>query len=304
MGRDPVFIGREKDVQEILTELKKGKNILLSGDVGIGKSAILQKVFFLHEKKKIYIKSQKLKEQLIEIIQGMTEINDLSWEDLWMKKKEEKMTWKDIRRTVTRMKIREMTEILLPVLHIKKKRDTYTLFFDDITSISPTQLGVFNSFFESCQICGCVSEKKTSLKKIYWKMKEMKIGPLSLPDQKKIIEFFILKKNILVQHPEFFQKTITVKSQGNPQAIMDILIESSHEKTISKKHIREMKHDAAVRYIDMTPFLLLFGVVLVCFRYLGMGMGNFEMYIIGGIGAGLFIFFRFFIYRGMRDREK
>lgn len=304
MGGNSVFIGREKEVQEILTELKKGKNILLSGDIGIGKSAILQKVFSLHQGKKIYIQSTKGKEQLIEIIRSMTEMEDLSWEDLWMKEKKEKMTWKDIRRTVTRMKIREMTEILLPILRIKKKRDPYTLFFDDMTSVSPTQLAIYNSLFETCQICSCISEKKPALKKIYWKMKEIPIGPLSPQDQKKIIEVITMKKNILVQHPEFFQKAIMQKSQGNPQAIIDILTESSYEKTISRKHIREIKHDAAIRYIDMTPFLFLVGIILICFRYFGIGIGSSEMYIMGGIGAGLFIFFRFFLYRGMRDREK
>lgn len=304
MPRYPVFIGREKEISEILGEMKKGKNILLTGDTGIGKSALLIKLYSVISGKKIYIHTLKTRDQLTEILRGITENGDITWEDMWMEKKDEPISWKSIRTRVTRMKIRELTEIILPILRVKAVRNRYHLFLDDITTISPTQIAVLLALFEVCQVSACASEKKPSLKKIYWKMKEYHIRGLSIQDQEKIITHYITEKNILVQHPQFFRKMIRTKSGGNPQAIMDILTESALEKTVSKKHIRDITHDAPTKYIDMTPFALIVGVILVCMRYLGYGVHNPEMYIIGGIGMGFFIFFRFFLYRGMKKEKE
>ena len=43
------------------------------------------------------------------------------------------------------------------------------------------------------------------------------------------------------------------------------------------------------RYFDITPLLLLVGIVFVCYRFIGLGTGNQSLYILAGIGGAVFI---------------
>jgi hypothetical protein len=43
------------------------------------------------------------------------------------------------------------------------------------------------------------------------------------------------------------------------------------------------------RYFDITPLLLLVGIVFVCYRFIGLGTGNQSLYILAGIGGAIFI---------------
>lgn len=43
------------------------------------------------------------------------------------------------------------------------------------------------------------------------------------------------------------------------------------------------------RYFDITPLLLLVGIVFVCYRFIGLGTGNQSLYILAGIGGAIFL---------------
>ena len=46
----------------------------------------------------------------------------------------------------------------------------------------------------------------------------------------------------------------------------------------------------------MTPFLLLAVVTIVTVRYIGMGLHQTDLYILGGIGMGVAMIMRFFLW--------
>ena len=43
------------------------------------------------------------------------------------------------------------------------------------------------------------------------------------------------------------------------------------------------------RYFDITPLLLLVGIVFVAYRFIGLGTGNQSLYILAGIGGAIFL---------------
>ncbi|WP_243418706.1 ATP-binding protein [Synechocystis sp. PCC 6803] len=43
------------------------------------------------------------------------------------------------------------------------------------------------------------------------------------------------------------------------------------------------------RYFDITPLLLLVGIVFICYRFIGLGTGNQSLYILAGIGGAIFL---------------
>lgn len=51
---------------------------------------------------------------------------------------------------------------------------------------------------------------------------------------------------------------------------------------------REMSHDAAVRYLDMTPLVIIAAAGFMALRYVSRGMGMQELLVMAGVGTSLF----------------
>jgi len=128
---------------------------------------------------------------------------------------------------------------------------------------------------------------------------EIKIKPLPAPVVKKMVQDYITAKGMLIESPEQFISHVIKQSGGIPQAIFDMLEESSKETLIDKRKVRAMRHDAGVRYLDFTPMVMLLGAMIVSMRYIGMGTGDKTLYIMGGMGAVLFLTFKFFVFKGI-----
>jgi hypothetical protein len=113
------------------------------------------------------------------------------------------------------------------------------------------------------------------------------------------VKKYIETKGVLIESPDLYISHVVKQSGGIPQAIYDMLDESGKERIIDKRKVREMRHEAGVSYLDFTPMVMILGALIVSMRYIGMGTGDKTLYIMGGMGAALFLTFRFFIFKGV-----
>lgn len=74
--------------------------------------------------------------------------------------------------------------------------------------------------------------------------------------------------------------------------------DSAKERVVDKRQIREMRHQAGVRYLDFTPVVMVAGAFIIGARYLAIGLGDTELYILAGMAAALFLSLRFFLFKG------
>jgi hypothetical protein len=114
-----------------------------------------------------------------------------------------------------------------------------------------------------------------------------------------VVKKYIETKGVLIESPDLYISHVVKQSGGVPQAIYDMLDESGKERIIDKRKVREMRHDAGIMYLDFTPMVMILGALIVSMRYIGMGTGDKTLYIMGGMGAALFLTFRFFIFKGV-----
>jgi len=170
---------------------------------------------------------------------------------------------------------------------------------DDLTSLTPTQMAFWLAIFDHAQVIGCASEKKPRVKKLWWKMKEIVVKPLPHDVIRQVVKKYIETKGVLIESPDLYISHVVKQSGGIPQAIYDMLDESGKERIIDKRKVREMRHEAGVAYLDFTPMVMILGALIVSMRYVGMGTGDKTLYIMGGMGAALFLTFRFFIFKGV-----
>ena len=299
------LVGRDEVVADLVAEIRKGKHVILTGAIGIGKSAVLRKALDLVSSKigeVIRLYDHQAKGQFVEMARQMLSMGLISAQELDLPAEfhgvsGSEIDWKAIRNRVNRMSMRDLTQALIPAL--AKTETKPVIAVDDLTSLTPTQMAFWLAIFDHAQVIGCASEKKPRIKKLWWKMKEIKIKLLPPNVIKEIVKSYITENAMLIESPDQYISHVIKQSGGIPQAIFDMLEESGKERIIDKRKVREMRHDAGVKYLDFTPMIMILGALIVSMRYIGMGTGDKTLYIMGGMGAALFLTFRFFVFKGV-----
>ncbi len=299
------LVGRDDVVADLVAEIRKGKHVILTGTVGIGKSAVLRKALTQVSSKIgliIQLHDYQAKGQFVEMAKQMLYLGLVSAKELDLPVQFHDMApaaieWKEIRNRVNRMSMRDLTQAVIPAL--AKAETKPVIAVDDLTSLTPTQMAFWLAIFDHAQVVGCASEKKPRVKKLWWKMKEITIKPLPPEVVKDMVKRYVSSKGILIESPDQYISHVVKQSGGIPQAIFDMLEESSKERILDKRKVREMRHDAGIKYLDFTPMVMLLGALIVSMRYIGMGTGDKTLYIMGGMGAALFLTFKFFIFKGV-----
>ena len=299
------LIGREELVSDLVAEIKKSKHVILTGPVGIGKSAVLRAALEkVSGQVELLIKlhDHQAKGQFVEMARQMLALALISAKELELPVKfhdtpATQIDWREVKSQVNRMSMRDLTQATIPALARSESKPVIAV--DDLTSLTPTQMAFWLAIFDHAQVIGCASEKKPRVKKLWWKMKEIVVKPLPHDVIRQVVRKYIETKGVLIESPDLYISHVVKQSGGIPQAIYDMLDESGKERIIDKRKVREMRHEAGVVYLDFTPMVMILGALIVSMRYVGMGTGDKTLYIMGGMGAALFLTLRFFIFKGV-----
>ena len=299
------LIGREELVSDLVAEIKKSKHVILTGPVGIGKSAVLRAALEkVSGQVELLIKlhDHQAKGQFVEMARQMLALALISPKELELPVKFHELPatqidWREVKSQVNRMSMRDLTQATIPALARSESKPVIAV--DDLTSLTPTQMAFWLAIFDHAQVIGCASEKKPRVKKLWWKMKEIVVKPLPHDVIRQVVKKYIETKGVLIESPDLYISHVVKQSGGIPQAIYDMLDESGKERIIDKRKVREMRHEAGVAYLDFTPMVMILGALIVSMRYVGMGTGDKTLYIMGGMGAALFLTLRFFIFKGV-----
>ncbi len=335
MQRVTGLIGRDELVKQIVREIKKGKHVVLTGSVGIGKSVVLEaalkiieprpsewRQFNLIEEESgplvddippllaptssnntvlVYILDHQAKGQFVQMTKRLLETGILKPSSIDLAKELDELPparieWRKIRRQVNRMSIRDLSGAIIPAIYSYEGK--VLIAVDDMTRLTPTQQAFWLAIFEHAQVVCCASERKSGLRKLWWKMKVIEVPRLVPDDTKAIVKEYIAQKGVMIESPDLYVSHVVKQAGGNPQAIHDMVDESSKERVVDKRQIREMRHQAGVRYLDFTPVMIVTGALVVATRYIAIGLGDKSLYIMAGIGAALFLSIRFFMNKG------
>ena len=187
------LIGRDEVVADLVAEICKGKHVILTGPVGIGKSAVLRAALEqVSGKVDLIIKlyDHQAKGQFVEMARQMLALGLVSAQELDLPAQfhdvaPAQIEWKEIRNRVNRMSMRDLIQAIIPALAGAESKPVVAV--DDLTSLTPTQMAFWLAIFDHAQVVGCASEKKARVKKIWWKMKEIAIKPLPVPVIREVV---------------------------------------------------------------------------------------------------------------------
>lgn len=104
----------------------------------------------------------------------------------------------------------------------------------------------------------------------------------------------------------FFGKTVVTNAKGIPIVAIQMCKKAAGKGEVTLTYVREeimVAHKASVKYIDLTPILFIPIALLGAMRYLGRGMGNTELYIIGGTLMAAAVVIRVLMPRRRRQHK-
>ena len=330
------LIGRDDLVTDVVREIRKGKHVLLTGPTGVGKSAVLIEAIRRIERRKseriqlgitqemtlpeselahaerrkqrlltlVYLRDHQAKGQFITLARRLLQTGIVKPSALELPKSldelpPESVDWTKYKRPINKLAVRDLTGAIIPAFYQHKKDGGVVIIaVDDMSSVTPTQQAFWLAVFDHAQVVACAAEKKASLKKLWWKSKEMEVKPLPPEACADIVRTYIAKKGVLIESPELYVSHVVKQAGGNPQAIADMLDESAKERVVNKQQIREMRHAAGVRYLDFTPVMIVGGACIIGARYIAIGIGDTALYVMAGMAAALFLSLRFFLFKG------
>ena len=283
----------------------RDRHILLTRPVGVGKSAVLDAVIdrliVRSDLVVLHVNEHQAKGQFLEIARGLLESGLLKPSALELNDELDELDpsaiqWLKIKRQAGRLSIRDLTAAIVPVLHANKGR--VLIAVDDLTGVTPTLVAFWLAVCDAAQLISCANEKRKNVAKLWWKMAEIEIPPLSAESSRALAQEYMTQTGMLVESPPLYIGHVVQQANGNPQALADLLADSSKERVVDKARIREMRHAAGVRYVDFTPVMIVSLASVVGARYLAIGTGDTELYIFAGMVAAVVISIRVFIFRG------
>lgn len=305
------FIGRVSETGAALTAIARGSNVLVKGRAGIGKSAFLR---HLHasledfEAPVLLVSEGTTKHVLDELARQLHASVGLAVpksllgpRTLARAQREGGLEWKDIARPIRRLALSQAAEIIVATL---RKRPS--LVFIESLEVAPQLADLFARVVDHAQVVAAIDEKnrRVRIERLLWRFHEtIELKPLPL----EVCE--TLATDWLAVNPVRFSSETTRRryirhvaqdSGGVPAAIRGMLEAAAREEEITPAMARGFAHEAGIRYMDMTPALILVIVVFMAMRYVSRGIGEVEMLVWSGVATALFTGIRFFMYRMSR----
>ena len=299
------LIGRDELIEQVAREARKGRNLLLIGRAGIGKStvleAVLDRLIVRRDLIVLHVNEHQAKGQFLEIARGLLESGLLKPSALELDAGLDALDpaaleWAKIKRQVNRLSIRDLTAAIVPAIHAHRGR--VLIAVDDLTAVTPTLVAFWLAVLDAAQLIACASEKRKNVARLWWKLAEIEIPPLPTERAREIAQTYLQQTGTLVESPALFVAHVVQQANGNPQALADLLADSAKERVVDKARIRELRHAAGVRYLDFTPVMIVALASIVGARYLAIGTGDTELYVFAGMLAAVVISIRVFLFRG------
>jgi DNA replication protein DnaC len=266
---DEILLGRDSVLKEIMTSLTKTQPILLTGQLGIGKTQILKHIV-QKESAAIWISSP------IPIKDMLKKIDATLYPETAHSS-----------RTSTR-------EILEHIVH-NANANFPLLIIDDLNNIKASDLPIILTLLEHCPILAAAENTEPRLKQLWWKFKIIELEPLDNETCKTLIRYST--QSMSIRDYELMETKLLNSANGIPLSLTDTIKQLSYDSIVTEEAIRNISHDAGLKYRDWTPAIIILWALLIMSRFIALGTHSFEGYILVGFGTSFFLVVKYFMGR-------
>ncbi|MBK1732766.1 hypothetical protein [Thiococcus pfennigii] len=312
-GEAPVFVGRRLEIAQITRALLAGSSVVVKGRPGIGKRALLREVRAGLAGQRVCLApsiatpkqlTADLAEQIHEAI-GLAVPEELIPPRFRAAaQRTGQIEFRHIRRSLSREPVADQMALLLRSL---EGRDDVILFISSL-EVPPTQAELLLELAEQCQLCAALEpdNRRTRIQRLLWRFQvTIELKPLVAAETQAWVERWLARNPVTFDSPRIrraYLRAVVRDSGGIPAAVQGLLDLTLVERSVTRKTIRALHHEAAVTYLDMTPILIILAAGFMALRYVSRGMGMQELMVLAGVGTSLFYLLLYF-GRMMRARR-
>lgn len=293
------FVGRDHELTQASAALAKGNNLLVTGRAGIGKSAFLREMHarLSAERVCLWVPEGNVKAIAYDLARQVHERLGLTIPESLVPQRHRmrarragQVRWEWIGRTLGRLPVRESIELVARSLQGKN-----ALVFIESLEVAPTQAEFFALLLEQAQVAAAMdnTNRRMRIDRLLWRFRErIELKPLPAAQCRAIAEQWLASRPVRFENDRVraaFLRAVEQDSGGVPAAIRGMLEAAAAEAVVTRSTVRAFAHQAGVRYLDMTPTLVLGLMAVVAGRYIARGINSNELYILSGIGLALFI---------------
>lgn len=269
---EEIIYGRDGVIENLKSNLTKGQSILLMGPLGMGKTHTLKHMAKLLGPNTLYIPSPS--PTRIMLSQICDKINP---------------DWR--KQIKTRATTREIAEYIVNA----KGNNPPMLIVDNLQNLRVSDVDPFLALIENFTILASTDDTKDKLKQVWWKFKHTEIKALSDQSAKELIKY--LTHNLSISDYELLETRVMTLSNKLPLAIVDMIHQIAYKPVVNRDSVREMYHEAGIKYRDWTSVIVVIWGIAIMFRFLALGTHSFEGYILAGFGMAILAVTRFLLFR-------
>lgn len=279
-------LGRTRELKLLEDYLRKGLSVIVQGDEGVGKTALLKafdsqaKALHLHREPLYIAQGSPTKEWLV----------SLAWE-LVRRGYLKEENFERLRNPVLAFKCLDALEYAgLPWL----------LILDHCDKLNSTQQVLLEPFLKQWP-CILAFSKPKSLRLA---LPVLELEPLAEEYQEALIELFVEEERIWVEDLELFKRALIRRAKGNLKKLRGLLTQAKVERTVTCRWVhRELGFEKERDYIDATPVILIGIAVFIGIRFLGLGLGDRELYVVAGLGYAAAWILRLYWWRWRKPKR-
>ena len=329
---DTTFFGRTNELKKITYNALIGKNTLIIGKKGIGKTSLIEQTINIlngtihridispttlaHEFKDIRSAQRlrlawqgKIKILKIDLSKTkstiLTEITQTLYKNNDLEDPENSIEITPD-GTIT-LKTKSAQNIILKSI----KGKDYILFIDDLDTATAQLSEFILQLAKTSTIIATTTELKNDkrLKHLYSMFEKIELKELNKETSKNLIDYLIQKylPDIKPDKKEFLKNEVLRTSKGNPNIIKATLSQAIAKKHIQDDDIRELRKQEETEYINLGPFFAILLGSITIVKILQIGLENRETYILLSIFSFLAyltirVFRYFFLFRPQRKK--
>ena len=290
MKKDTMLIGRQAETEQIIKLLSEKVSIIITGPVGIGKTALLEEVVYTLPDNHVFFIDEctAFKKSLVQFMLALCQTDRQDTILAFF-------SVENLAKLPAQLGKASLPDLCKALCSLTDKHE-YLLAIGDLDRITPTVVKALEILAPHFVILSTAREVKLKNTTFLWHFEKITLKPLTRSHALELARK--LTEGFEIQDEAYLMSRIWDISEGNPKMIVELCDRFSRESPITTESIEGIASGylgKQTKEIDMSiAFLLLFGALTI-FRFAAAEVGNPSLRFIGGIFIVVLLFARPFL---------
>lgn len=297
------FVGREAEARAVLANLTAGRSTLLTGEAGVGKSALLEYLAPLMAEEGILIATSR-------VTPFGTFIKDL-FQGLWdhgripSQSKDLAADWKLFGKQNANNdeKAKRLIALIADTPHA-------LILIDDAGGITASSRPWLEQLCEAGTVLAAVDPialKRPGTKRFWKRFDEIKLGRLSKSDAAELLTLLVQRYRVSADEPEVYKRRVLDLAQGSPFELERLVKYHASETLVRTRDLgsySEQFVERDVKQVALAPLLMIAGMLVVAGRYIARAQDNQDLYVVSGILMAVTILLTPWLRASLKPRSR